>query len=250
MRAVAAGAAQADRAGHRASSPACGRAPGARAGRGRRRLVARPSWTPRPPGAGCRGPGGSTGASTSRRGTELLARAWLMVLPSVREGWGIAVLEAAAQGTPTVAYRAAGGVTESVRPTASPGCSSTTWTGLVEATARPGARRDADARWLGARASGRSSFDWDTATRGRDPSEGVMRRREVSRRRSGSAGRGVGLRGLGLGVDETEHGHRPSSTPTSGATRNLSTTDSENGTAELPRGWTGGREHTATAGRA
>lgn len=44
----------------------------------------------------------------------LLAEAWLMLLPSVKEGWGLAVLEAAVQGTPTVAYRYAGGVTESV----------------------------------------------------------------------------------------------------------------------------------------
>lgn len=45
---------------------------------------------------------------------RLLARAWLMLLPSVKEGWGLAVLEAAAQRTATVAYREAGGVTESV----------------------------------------------------------------------------------------------------------------------------------------
>ena len=44
----------------------------------------------------------------------LLAEAWLMLLPSVKEGWGLAVLEAAVQGTPTLAYRYAGGVTESV----------------------------------------------------------------------------------------------------------------------------------------
>jgi glycosyltransferase involved in cell wall biosynthesis len=37
-----------------------------------------------------------------------------MLLPSVKEGWGLAVLEAAVQSTPTVAYREAGGVTESV----------------------------------------------------------------------------------------------------------------------------------------
>ncbi len=35
---------------------------------------------------------------------DLLGQAWLMVLPSVKEGWGIAVMEAAARGTPTVAY--------------------------------------------------------------------------------------------------------------------------------------------------
>lgn len=45
---------------------------------------------------------------------RLLGRAWLMVLPSVKEGWGLAVLEAAAQGTATVAYSDAGGVTEAV----------------------------------------------------------------------------------------------------------------------------------------
>lgn len=45
---------------------------------------------------------------------DLLGQAWLMVLPSVREGWGIAVLEAAAVGTPTVAYAGAGGTAESV----------------------------------------------------------------------------------------------------------------------------------------
>ncbi len=44
-----------------------------------------------------------------------LAAAAVMLLPSVREGWGLAVIEAALQGTPTVAYRSAGGVGESVR---------------------------------------------------------------------------------------------------------------------------------------
>jgi glycosyltransferase involved in cell wall biosynthesis len=36
-------------------------------------------------------------------------------MPSVKEGWGLAVLEAAANGTPTVAFRAAGGLRESVQ---------------------------------------------------------------------------------------------------------------------------------------
>jgi glycosyltransferase involved in cell wall biosynthesis len=44
-----------------------------------------------------------------------LAAAAVMLLPSVREGWGLAVIEAALQATPTVAYRSAGGVCESVR---------------------------------------------------------------------------------------------------------------------------------------
>lgn len=45
---------------------------------------------------------------------RLLAGAWVMALPSVKEGWGIAVTEAAAQGTPTVGYRSSGGLCESV----------------------------------------------------------------------------------------------------------------------------------------
>jgi len=46
---------------------------------------------------------------------RILASSTAMQLPSVREGWGLAVIEAALQGTPTVAYRDAGGVAESVR---------------------------------------------------------------------------------------------------------------------------------------
>jgi glycosyltransferase involved in cell wall biosynthesis len=46
---------------------------------------------------------------------RLLASSWVMAMPSVKEGWGLAVLEAAANGTPTVAFRAAGGLVESVR---------------------------------------------------------------------------------------------------------------------------------------
>lgn len=45
---------------------------------------------------------------------RLLARAWVALLPSAKEGWGLSVVEAAAQGTPTIAYRSAGGVNESI----------------------------------------------------------------------------------------------------------------------------------------
>ncbi len=44
----------------------------------------------------------------------LLSRSWLSLVPSLKEGWGIAVMEAAAHGTPSVAFRDAGGVAESV----------------------------------------------------------------------------------------------------------------------------------------
>lgn len=45
---------------------------------------------------------------------ELLARAWVMALPSLKEGWGIVIGEAGGHATPTVAYSTAGGTTESI----------------------------------------------------------------------------------------------------------------------------------------
>ena len=45
---------------------------------------------------------------------ELLGRAWVNVLPSLKEGWGLSVVEAAAHGVPTVGYRHAGGLADSV----------------------------------------------------------------------------------------------------------------------------------------
>lgn len=44
----------------------------------------------------------------------LLDAAWLMLVPSVKEGWGIAVMEAAARAVPSLGYATAGGVTESI----------------------------------------------------------------------------------------------------------------------------------------
>ena len=45
---------------------------------------------------------------------QVLARSWVHLCPSLKEGWGRAVMEAATHGVPTVAYAAAGGVTETV----------------------------------------------------------------------------------------------------------------------------------------
>jgi glycosyltransferase involved in cell wall biosynthesis len=45
---------------------------------------------------------------------RILAAAWLALLPSTKEGWGLSVVEAAAKGTPTIGYREAGGVNESI----------------------------------------------------------------------------------------------------------------------------------------
>ena len=44
----------------------------------------------------------------------LVQRSWVHVLPSRKEGWGLAVIEAAQHGVPTVGYRSAGGLTDSI----------------------------------------------------------------------------------------------------------------------------------------
>lgn len=43
-----------------------------------------------------------------------LSRAWVHVLPSVKEGWGLSIVEAGRAGTPSVAYASAGGVAEAI----------------------------------------------------------------------------------------------------------------------------------------
>lgn len=45
---------------------------------------------------------------------QLLARAWVHALPSLKEGWGLVVVEAGIHGTPTVAFTEAGGPTNSI----------------------------------------------------------------------------------------------------------------------------------------
>ena len=45
---------------------------------------------------------------------QQLRKAWVLALPSLKEGWGLAITEAASHGVPSVAYRSAGGVTESI----------------------------------------------------------------------------------------------------------------------------------------
>jgi glycosyltransferase involved in cell wall biosynthesis len=46
---------------------------------------------------------------------RLLARAWVHAMPSLKEGWGLVVVEAGVHGTPTLAFRDAGGPADSVR---------------------------------------------------------------------------------------------------------------------------------------
>jgi glycosyltransferase involved in cell wall biosynthesis len=44
----------------------------------------------------------------------LYSRNWVSLVPSVKEGWGLVVVEAGAHGVPSVAFDGAGGVTESI----------------------------------------------------------------------------------------------------------------------------------------
>ncbi|GEP32863.1 glycosyl hydrolase [Nocardioides szechwanensis] len=54
------------------------------------------------------------GHVTEERKHEILARSWVMLLPSLKEGWGLVIGEAGAHGVPTVAYSSAGGTRESI----------------------------------------------------------------------------------------------------------------------------------------
>ena len=49
-----------------------------------------------------------------QRKHEVYEEAWVLALPSLKEGWGLVVGEAGMHGTPAVAYRSAGGTTESI----------------------------------------------------------------------------------------------------------------------------------------
>jgi glycosyltransferase involved in cell wall biosynthesis len=63
-------------------------------------------------------PGGEaiefTGHVSEERKQDIYAASWVMALPSLKEGWGLVVGEAGMHGTPTVAYRSAGGTRESI----------------------------------------------------------------------------------------------------------------------------------------
>jgi glycosyltransferase involved in cell wall biosynthesis len=119
------------------------------------------------------------GRVSADRRDELLAGSAVMLLPSVKEGWGLAVMEAAAQGTPTIAYRSAGGVRESVVDGVT-GILVDDLDGLVAATAELLA--DAEGRQrMSERARERAlEFSWSaTAT----AVERVLEAEAVSRRR-------------------------------------------------------------------
>ena len=45
---------------------------------------------------------------------QVVQRCWVHLLPSRKEGWGLAVVEAAQHGVPTIGYRQSGGLTDSI----------------------------------------------------------------------------------------------------------------------------------------
>ncbi|OSC41960.1 glycosyltransferase family 4 protein [Mycobacterium decipiens] len=45
---------------------------------------------------------------------HVLQRSWVHLLPSRKEGWGLAVVEAAQHGVPTIGYRSSGGLSDSI----------------------------------------------------------------------------------------------------------------------------------------
>jgi glycosyltransferase involved in cell wall biosynthesis len=90
---------------------------------------------------------------------DLLASAWVLAVPSLKEGWGLVVVEAAAHGTPTVAFRSAGGLRESVHDAVG-GLLADDYAGFVDALRRVVTDDDLRAR-LGAGARVHAfTFSW------------------------------------------------------------------------------------------
>ena len=56
-----------------------------------------------------------TGQVSEAEKHRLLAESWVLAFPSIKEGWGLVVVEAGVHGTPSVAFREAGGLRDSIR---------------------------------------------------------------------------------------------------------------------------------------
>ena len=93
-----------------------------------------------------------------------LAESWVLVLPSLKEGWGLVVMEAAGYRVPAVAYRSAGGVRESIVDHVT-GLLVDDLDGLTDAV-RDVLTEPALRRRLGVAAAARAEeFAWDTTAR-------------------------------------------------------------------------------------
>jgi glycosyltransferase involved in cell wall biosynthesis len=90
---------------------------------------------------------------------QLLDRSWVLLVPSVKEGWGIAIMEAAARGVPALAYESAGGVCESICDTVT-GRLVPDLTDLTKRTAELLTDADLRNRYAAAARRRAASFDW------------------------------------------------------------------------------------------
>jgi glycosyltransferase involved in cell wall biosynthesis len=54
------------------------------------------------------------GYVTDEERHRLYASSWVSLVPSIKEGWGLVVVEAGMHATPTVAFSGTGGITESI----------------------------------------------------------------------------------------------------------------------------------------
>lgn len=103
------------------------------------------------------------GHVTEQAKFELLSRAWVHLMPSLKEGWGLSIMEAASVAVPSVAYRSAGGVQESVQDGVT-GLLAEHQADFVSSTRRLLAD-EAMRTSLGQKAAIRSTqFSWDVAT--------------------------------------------------------------------------------------
>jgi glycosyltransferase involved in cell wall biosynthesis len=96
-----------------------------------------------------------------QRKHEELARAWVLAAPSIKEGWGLVVVEAATHEVPTVGYRLAGGLAESVVD-GTTGILAEDFDGFVAALAALLGDRDARERMGRAAAAHARRFHWHT----------------------------------------------------------------------------------------
>lgn len=122
---------------------------------------------------------------------RLLARAWVHALPSLKEGWGLVVVEAGIHETPTVAFRDAGGPADSVLDGRTgllvdgpvEGTASAAFTAAVRRMLLDGALRERTARAARVYAT---RFSWDDTVLAWER----LLTEEVVRRGGGGVGRG------------------------------------------------------------
>jgi glycosyltransferase involved in cell wall biosynthesis len=106
-----------------------------------------------------------TGHVSEEEKARQVDRAWVLALPSLKEGWGLVVMEAASRAVPAVAYADAGGVTESIADRATGVLvrgEEADFIDALDALLSDTARRQT----MGARARERSAqFSWDASAK-------------------------------------------------------------------------------------